>query len=121
VQQASVSVRVCVRDREGKRSELGGHFSTVTGELLALRDWLQGLGVTDVAMEARGVCWKPVWQVLEDDFGLILCHAAHVKKVPGRTSDASEAQWLCRLLERGLLRGGFVPPKPIRELRDLPR
>ena len=102
VGQASVVACVRVPDREGKRSELRGCFSTVTSELLALRDWLQGLGVTHVAMEATGVYWKPVWYVLEDEFELILCHAAHVKNVPGRKTDASDAQWLCQLLDRQL-------------------
>src|ERR671937_2349121 len=121
VHKASVSACVHVPDRGGKRSELRGKFPTVTSELLALRAWLQGLGVTHVAMEATGVYWKPVWYVLEDEFELILCHAAHVKNVPGRKTDASDAQWLCQLLEHGLLRGSFVPPRPIRELRDLTR
>ena len=121
VHQKSVSACVHVPNRSGGRDELRGHFATVTSELLALRDWLQGLGVTHVAMEATGVYWKPVWYVLEDAFELLLCHAAHVKNVPGRKTDASDAQWLCQLLEHGLLRGSFVPPKPIRELRDLTR
>jgi transposase len=121
VHKESVSACVRVRDRGGRRTELRGRFSTVTGELLALRDWLQGLGVTHVAMEATGVYWKPVWYVLEEDFELLLCHAAHVKNVPGRKTDASDAQWLCQLLEHGLLRPSFVPPRPIRELRDLTR
>jgi hypothetical protein len=121
VHKASVSACVRVPGRGGGRSELRGVFSTVTSELLALRDWLQGLGVTHVAMEATGVYWKPVWYLLEDEFELILCHAAHVKNVPGRKTDASDAQWLCQLLEHGLLRGSFVPPKPVRELRDLTR
>jgi transposase len=121
VHQASVSACVRVPGRSGKRSELRARFSTMTNDLLALRDWLQGLGVTHVAMEATGVYWKPVWYVLEDDFELILCNAAHVKNVPGRKTDASDAQWLCQLVEHGLLRGSFVPPKPIRELRDLTR
>lgn len=121
VHKASVSACVHVPDRDGGRAELRGRFSTVTSDLLALRDWLQELGVTQVAMEATGVYWKPVWYVLEDEFELILCHAAHVKNVPGRKTDASDAQWLCQLLEHGLLRGSFVPPKPIRELRDLTR
>jgi transposase len=93
----------------------------MTADLLALRDWLQGLGVTHVAMEATGVYWKPVWYLLEDDFELLLCNAGHVKNVPGRKTDVSDAQWLCQLLEHGLLRSSFVPPKPIRELRDLTR
>jgi transposase len=121
VHKATVTACVRVPDRSGGRSELRGRFSTVTSELLALRDWLLGLGVTDVAMEATGVYWKPVWYLLEDDFELILCNAAHVKNVPGRKTDVSDAQWLCQLLEHGLLRGSFVPPRPIRELRDLTR
>src|SRR5918996_6625003 len=82
VHKASVSACVRVPDRNGGRAELRGHFSTVTSELLALRDWLQGLGVTHVAMEATGVYWKPVWHVLEGGFELLLCNAAHVKHVP---------------------------------------
>jgi transposase len=121
VHKATVSACVRVPDRSGARTELKGRFSTMTSELLALRDWLQGLGVTHVAMEATGVYWKPVWYLLEDEFELVLCNAAHVKNVPGRQTDASDAQWLCQLLEHGLLRGSFVPPKPIRELRDLTR
>ena len=103
------------------RSELRAEFSTMTGELLALRDWLMGLGVTHVAMEATGVYWKPVYYLLEDDFELLLVNAQHVKNVPGRKTDVQDAQWLCRLLEHGLLRASFVPPKPVRELRDLTR
>jgi transposase len=93
----------------------------MTAELLALRDWLQGLGVTHVAMEATGVYWKPVYYMLEDDFELWLVNAQHVKNVPGRKTDVQDAQWLCQLLEHGLVRASFVPPKPIRELRDLTR
>src|ERR687898_1979013 len=93
----------------------------MTADLLALRDWLQGLGVTHVAMEATGVYWKPVYYLLEDDFELLLVNAQHVKNVPGRKTDVQDAQWLCRLLEHGLLKSSFVPPKPIRELRDLTR
>jgi transposase len=110
-----------VPKREGGRGELVESFTTMTADLLALRDWLQGLGLTQVAMEATGVYWKPVWYLLEDDFELLLCNAGHVKNVPGRKTDVSDAQWLCQLLEHGLLRSSFVPPKPIRELRDLTR
>jgi transposase len=121
VHKASVTACVRVPERGGGRGELVASFSTVTSDLLALRDWLQGLGVTHVAMEATGVYWKPVWYVLEDEFELLLCNAAHVKNVPGRKTDVSDAQWLSQLLEHGLLRSSFVPPKPIRELRDLTR
>jgi transposase len=108
-------------DRQGARSELRAEFQTMTGDLLGLRDWLLGLGVTHVAMEARGVYWKPVYYLLEDDFELLLVNAQHVKNVPGRKTDVKDAQWLCQLLEHGLLKSSFVPPKPIRELRDLTR
>jgi transposase len=110
-----------VPDRNGGRGELRAEFETMTPDLLALRDWLKGLGVTHVAMEATGVYWKPVYYPLEDDFELLLVNAAHVKNVPGRKTDVGDAQWLCQLLEHGLLRASFVPPKPIRELRDLTR
>lgn len=121
VHKASVTACVRLPDRRGNRVELVESFSTMTESLLALRDWLQGLGVSHVAMEATGVYWKPVWHLLEDDFELILVNARHVKHVPGRKTDVSDAQWLCQLLECGLLKGSFVPPRPIRELRDLTR
>jgi transposase len=121
VHKASVTVCVQVPKRGGRRVQHLAEFSTMTPDLLALRDWLQGLGVTHVAMEATGVYWKPVWYLLEDEFELLLCNPAHVKHVPGRKTDVSDAQWLCQLLEHGLLRGSFVPPRPIRELRDLTR
>jgi transposase len=121
VHKQQVTVCVHVPDRRGERSELRAEFGTMTGDLLGLRDWLQGLGVTHVAMEARGVYWKPVYYLLEDDFELLLVNAQHVKNVPGRKTDVQDAQWLCRLLEHGLVRSSFVPPKPIRELRDLTR
>src|SRR5918994_5942109 len=121
VQKRQVTACVQVPDRRGRRSELRAEFQTVTSELLALRDWLKGLGVTHVAMEATGVYWKPVYYLLEDDFELWLVNAQHVKNVPGRKTDVQDAQWLCRLLEHGLVRASFVPPKPIRELRDLTR
>src|SRR5215216_6567666 len=121
IHKQQVTACVHVPDQRGGRSELRAEFSTVTGELLALRDWLKGLGVTDVAMEATGVYWKPVYYLLEDDFELWLVNAQHVKQVPGRKTDVEDAQWLCQLLEHGLVRASFVPPKPIRELRDLTR
>jgi transposase len=121
VHEASVTACVRLSDRGGERVELVEEFATMTADLLALRDWLEGLGVTHVAMEATGVYWKPVWHVLEGGFELLLCNAAHVKHVPGRKTDVADAQWLCRLLEVGLLRASFVPPPAICELRDLTR
>ncbi len=121
VHKKSVMVCAGVVDGDGVRQELMAEFATMAGDLLALRDWLKELGVTDVAMEATGVYWKPVYYALEDDFNLLLVNARHVKNVPGRKTDANDAQWLCQLLECGLMRASFVPPKPIRALRDLTR
>ncbi|HVI19441.1 MAG TPA: transposase, partial [Gaiellales bacterium] len=86
-----------------------------------LSEWLSQRGVTHVAMEGTGVYWKPVYYVLEADFDVWLVNAQHVKNVPGRKTDTGDAAWLCRLLEHGLLRKSFVPPREIREIRDLTR
>lgn len=94
---------------------------TTTRGLLELADWLAAHAVTHVVMEATGVYWKPVWHVLEGQVDLTLANAQHVKNVPGRKSDVSDAQWLADLLAVGLIRGSFVPPAPIQELRDLTR
>jgi len=121
VHKAQVTVWVRVPDGEGGREDLRARYSTMTDELLALRDWLKELGVTHVAMESSGVYWKPVYYVLEDDFELLLVNAQHVKNLPGRKTDMKDAEWLCQLLECGLLRGSYVPPREFRELRDLTR
>jgi transposase len=105
----------------GKRCRLVETFGTTVPDLLAVRDWLAGLGVTHVAMESTGVYWKSPYYLLEDDFEMLLVNAAHVKHVPGRKTDTIDAAWLALLLSRGLLRASFVPPPPIRELRDLTR
>ena len=97
-------------------------FLSFTGDVEAMADWFAAEGVTDVVMEATGSYWKPVWYVLEERaFELKLVNAAHVKILPGRKSDVLDAEWLAELLEHGLLRGSFVPPPAIRELRDLTR
>ena len=117
------TVQACVRrmdDGGGLHTE-DGTFGTTTSQLLALGDWLAGRGVTHVAMESTGVYWKPVWNLLEDRFELLLVNARHVKQVPGRKTDVSDAQWLARLLQHGLLRSSLVPPRAVRELRDLTR
>jgi len=113
----------CVRvpDQQGQRVSHVAEFKTTVRGLLVLRDWLKAHRVTQVTMEATGVYWKPVWHVLEDDFELVLVNARHVKQVPGRKTDVSDAVWLCQLAEAGLLRASFVPPKPIRALRQLTR
>jgi transposase len=121
VHKAQLTACVRVPGRGGRHEEEVREFKTTVRELLALRDWLAGLGVRQVAMEATGVYWRPVWAVLEDEFELLLCNAAHVRNVPGRKTDVGDAQWLCRLLEHGLLRGSLVAPKPVRELRELTR
>jgi transposase len=96
-------------------------FGTTSRELLRLGDWLAGHGVTIVAMESTGVFWKPVWNLLEDRFKVMLVNARHVKQVPGRKTDVSDCQWIAELLEHGLLEASFVPQRPQRELRDLTR
>src|SRR6266498_2439691 len=115
-------VTACVRIPAlgGARSEEVAQFRATVQGLLTLHDWLAAHGVTQVAMEATGVFWKPVWAILEDDFELLLVNARHVKQVPGRKTDVSDAAWLCQLLEAGLLRPSFVPPKPIRAVRADP-
>jgi transposase len=97
-------------------------FGTTTRELLSLRAWLLSEGCTHVAMESTGVYWKPVYAILEGGaLEIVVANAHHVKKVPGRKTDVKDAEWIADLLCHGLLRSSFVPPKPIRELRDLTR
>lgn len=121
VHKAQVTAAVRVPDGAGGRLQDIAEFKTTVHELLALRDWLVAHGVRHVAMEATGVYWKPVWAILENEFELVLVNARHVKQVPGRKTDVSDAAWLAQLLEAGLLRPSFVPPKPIRALRNLTR
>ena len=121
VHKASVTACVRVPADAGERAEEVQTFRTTVPSLLALADWLEAHGVTQVAMEATGVYWKPVWAILEDRFSCILVNARHVKQVPGRKTDVTDAQWLCRLAEAGLLRASLVPPQPIRALRNLTR
>ena len=109
VHKAQVTACVRVPDADGAREPQLAEFSTTVAGLMALRDWLAAHRVTHVAMEATGVYWQPVWHILEDDFELTLCNARHVKNVPGRKTDVADAQWLCQLMEAGLLRGSFVP------------
>ena len=121
VHKAQVTACVRVPGAGGEREQHVAEFPTTVRGLLALADWLAAHRVSQVTMEATGVYWKPVWAILEDDFELLLVNARHVKQVPGRKTDVSDAVWLCRLAEAGLLRASFVPPKPIRSLRNLTR
>jgi transposase len=121
VHKAQVTACVRVPGGDGERVQHVEQFKTTVGGLLVLCDWLKAHGARHVVMEATGDYWKPVWHVLEDDFELMLVNARHVKQVPGRKTDVSDAAWLCQLAEAGLLRASFVPPKPIRDLRLLTR
>jgi transposase len=121
VHKAQVTACVRVPAAAGGREQHVAEFATTVRGLLGLHDWLLAHGVQQVTMEATGVFWKPVWAILEDDFPLLLVNARHVKQVPGRKTDVSDAVWLCQLAEAGLLRASFVPPKPIRALRNLTR
>jgi transposase len=96
-------------------------FDTMTGSLLRMKGWLTDLGITHVAMESTGPYWKPVFNILEDSFEVILANARHIKNVPGRKTDVKDSEWICKLLRSGLLTASFVPPQAIRDLRDLTR
>ncbi len=96
-------------------------FATTTAGLLAMADWLSSQGVTHVAMESTGVYWRPVYNILEGSFEVILVNAQHMKAVPGHKTDVRDSEWIAELLRHGLLSASFIPPKPIRDLRDLVR
>jgi transposase len=96
-------------------------FTAMTRDLLACRDWLVSEGCTHAVVESTGVYWKPVFNILEDSMEVILANARDVKNVPGRKTDVKDCEWLAQLLRHGLVKGSFIPPKPIRELRDLTR
>jgi len=121
VHQATVVATVRVPGDAGDRRIVTETFGTMTPDLLALRDGLQAYGVTHVALESTGVYWKPIYYVLEDAFTLLLINMRTLKHVPGRKTEVKDSEWLAQLLECGLLRSSFVPPPPIRELRDLTR
>ncbi len=117
-------VTACLRRREadGRVTQVLKTFGTTTAELLALLDWLLDAGCTHVAMESTGSYWKPVFNLLEGSFDQVLVvNAHHVKALPGRKKDTLDAEWLAQLLQHGLLRGSFIPPAPIRELRAATR
>ena len=117
------TVVVCVRrlNAKGKVQKETRTFGTMTSQLLELADWLAEQEVTHAAMESTGVYWKPIWNILEDQFQILLVNAQHVKQVPGRKTDVKDAEWIADLLQHGLLRGSFVPTTPQRELRELTR
>ena len=112
------TVVACVMTPDGKETRT---FSTMTAKLLELADWLVEQGATHVAMESSGVLWKPVYNLLEDRFTVMVVNARHIKAVPGRKTDVKDAEWIADLLRHGLLRGSFIPDRPQRELRELMR
>jgi transposase len=111
-------VMACVIMPEGKETRT---FSTMTDDLLRLADWLVSQQVTHIAMESTGPYWKPIYNLLETEFVLVLGNAQHIKIVPGRKTDVKDAEWIADLLRHGLIRGSFVPDKSQRELRELLR
>ena len=117
------TVKACVRvpdGQGGRRSEIRT-FTTTTAGLLLLADWLASFQVSVVGMESTGVFWKPVYYLLEDAMTCWLLNAQHLKNVPGRKTVVADSVWICQLVEHGLVRPSFVPPRPIRQLRDLTR
>lgn len=117
------SVEACVRrlEESGRLQQQTRHWGTMTRDILAMADWMAAQGVTHVAMESTGVYWKPIYNLLESRFTVLLVNARHLKQVPGRKSDIRDCQWIAQLLQHGLLKGSFIPPRPQRELRDLTR
>jgi transposase len=121
VHKKTVTACVLITSEKGKAQKSVRTFRTVTEDLLALGDWLDSLGVTQVAMESTGVYWRPVFNVLEEGREVTLVNAQHIKAVPGRKTDVRDSEWIADLLRHGLLRASFIPPAPIRELRELTR
>jgi transposase len=119
----SKTVATCVRriDDQGVIHAEVRTFGTMTHDLLDLCDWLMKEGVSHVAMESTGVFWKPIYNILEEQFQILLVNARHIKNVPGRKTDVKDCEWIAQLLQCGLLKGSFIPPLPQRELRDLTR
>jgi transposase len=121
VHQKTVVACVLLTQTSGQVAREVRVFGTMTVDLLALNEWLNGLGVRQVAMESTGVLWRPVYNLLEADHEVILVNAQHMKAVPGRKTDIKDAEWLADLLRHGLLKASFIPPEPVRELRELTR
>jgi len=121
VHKESVEAYVRRINENGRWQQQTRHWGTMTRDLLAMADWMAAQGVTHVAMESTGVYWKPIYNILESRFRVLLVNARHLKQVPGRKSDVRDCHWIAQLLQHGLLKGSFIPPRPQRELRDLTR
>jgi len=121
VHKSKLTACLLVGKPDGKAEKSIKTFSTMTSDLLALKDWLEAEGCTHVGIESTGVYWKPVFNIIEDSITVILANARDIKNVPGRKTDVKDCEWIADLLRFGLIRASFIPPKPIRELRDLTR
>jgi transposase len=121
VHKKVVAVAIIVQRPDGSWYQARRTFGTMTVDLLALSDWLMSHGVTHIAMESTAEYWKPVFNILENNFEVILVNAQHLSKVPGRKTDQSDAEWIAELLQHGLLKASFIPPVGQRELRELTR
>jgi transposase len=121
VHKKTVVAAIIVLQSEDRWYQERRTFGTMTVDLLALSDWLMGHGVTHVAMESTGEYWKPVFNILENNFEVLLVNAQHLSRVPGRKTDQSDAEWIAELLQHGLLKASFIPPVGQRELRELTR
>jgi transposase len=121
VHKESVEATVRRMEPNARLHQATRSWGTMTRDLRAMADWMAAQGVTHVAMESTGVYWKPIYNILEDRFQVLLVNARHLKQVPGRKSDVRDSQWIAQLLQHGLLKGSFIPPLAQRELRDLTR
>jgi len=121
VHKKTVVAAIRIKQADGTWLQEHKTYGTMTVDLLALSDWLLTRGITHVAMESTGEYWKPVFNILEDNFEVVLVNAQHLSRVPGRKTDQSDAEWICELMQYGLLKASFIPPKGQRELRELVR
>jgi transposase len=121
VHKTSVVACLLISHPQGEAERAVRTFGTMTGDLLDLADWLAAAGCSHVAMESTGVYWRPIWNLMEEAFELLLVNPRHIKAVPGRKTDVADAEWIADLLRHGLLRGSYVPDRPQRELRELTR
>ncbi len=121
VHKKVVVAAIIVPDGAGGLHKQTRSFGTMTVDLLALSDWLLSYNITHVAMESTGEYWKPIFNILENNFEVILVNAQHIRQVPGRKTDVSDAEWIAELLRHGLLSPSFIPPRGQRELRELTR
>jgi transposase len=121
VHKASLTACLTISKADGKASKTVRTFSTMTADLLVLKDWLESNECTHVAIESTGVYWKPIFNILESSQQVILANARDIKNVPGHKTDIKDCEWIADLLRLGLIKASFIPPKPIRELRDLTR